>query len=111
MSSRLTLKVHSQLFASAMVALSQITGNGISLVKGIINLLSGHANLYLSLGLDLPWKNMAPGSTICDIGSGIGAVSLELAAAHLHLKLTLQDQAHILEQARHVRYRVIKSTY
>jgi hypothetical protein len=45
---------------------------------------------------------MAPGSTFCDIGSGVGGISLELAKAHSHLKLTLQDQPHILDKARDV---------
>jgi hypothetical protein len=45
---------------------------------------------------------MAPGSTFCDIGSGVGGISLELAKAHSHLRLTLQDQPHILDKARDV---------
>jgi precorrin-6B methylase 2 len=45
---------------------------------------------------------MAPGSTFCDIGSGVGGICLEIAAAQSHLKLTLQDQPHILDKARDV---------
>jgi hypothetical protein len=52
--------------------------------------------------LDFPWEKMAPGSTFCDIGGGVGGVCLELAKAHSHLKLTLQDQPHILDKAREV---------
>ena len=50
---------------------------------------------------------MLPGSTVCDIGSGVGAISIELAKAHTHLKLTLQDQPHVLEQALGVSFFVI----
>jgi len=71
-----------QRFASGMVALSEMTGTGLSLVK------------------DFPWKDMAPGSTFCDIGSGVGEVCLQLAKEHSHLKVTLQDQPHVLETAR-----------
>jgi ubiquinone/menaquinone biosynthesis C-methylase UbiE len=46
---------------------------------------------------------MAPGSTFCDIGSGVGEVCLQLAKEHSHLKVTLQDQPHVLETARGVR--------
>ena len=46
---------------------------------------------------------MESGSTFCDIGSGVGSVSIELAKAHSHLKLTLHDQPQILKQARGVR--------
>jgi tRNA1(Val) A37 N6-methylase TrmN6 len=45
---------------------------------------------------------MLPGSTVCDVGSGVGAISFELAKAYSHLKLTLQDQPHVLDQARGV---------
>jgi hypothetical protein len=85
-----------------MMALSKMTGNATSLVKGRINRLPGPANLRLTSPLDFPWKDMEPGSTFCDIGSGIGSVSLELSKEYSHLKLTLQDQPHILEQARGV---------
>jgi hypothetical protein len=46
---------------------------------------------------------MVPGSTFCDIGSGVGAISLKLAKTHSHLRLTLQDQPQILEHAQDVR--------
>jgi hypothetical protein len=46
---------------------------------------------------------MLPRCTVCDVGSGVGAISLELAKAYSHLDLTLQDQPHVMEQARSVR--------
>ncbi|KIM78300.1 hypothetical protein PILCRDRAFT_824514 [Piloderma croceum F 1598] len=73
-----------QLFASGMVALSEVTGDSASLTN------------------DFPWDTMAPRSTFCDIGSGVGGICLELAKAHSHLKLTLQDQPHILDKARNL---------
>ena len=87
-----------------MIALSKIKGDGVSLANGIIiiflfGLTNPHAPCF-SLGFS--WKDMASGSTICDVGSGLGAISLELAKTHSHLKLTLQDQPHVLEQARGV---------
>jgi hypothetical protein len=45
---------------------------------------------------------MPSGTTFCDIGGGIGTVSMPLAKAHPHLKLTLQEQPNFIEQARSV---------
>jgi len=60
-----------QIFASGMIGLSKMTGDGASVVQGF------------------PWQNMRSGSTVCNIGSGVGAISFELAKTHPHLKLTL----------------------
>jgi hypothetical protein len=84
-----------------MISLSEMQGDGVSLVKGtMIGFLLGLTDLHAPL--EFPWKDMVSGSTICDIGSGLGATSLELAKTHSHLKLTLQDQPHVLELARGV---------
>jgi ubiquinone/menaquinone biosynthesis C-methylase UbiE len=45
---------------------------------------------------------MPSGTTFCDIAGGIGSVAMPLAEAHPHLKLTLQDQPSVIEQARDV---------
>lgn len=88
-----------------MIALSKLKGDGVSLAKGMVigfllDLTDPRAPYF---PLEFSWKDMASGSTICDVGSGLGAISLELAKEHSHLKLTLQDQPHVLEQARIVR--------
>ncbi|KII84142.1 hypothetical protein PLICRDRAFT_179817 [Plicaturopsis crispa FD-325 SS-3] len=46
-----------------------------------------------------PWKDLPAGTTVCDVGGGIGILHLKLAKAYPHLQLTLQDQAHVLEEA------------
>jgi len=53
-----------------------------------------------SLVQDFPWKELPSGTTFCDIGGGIGHVSLELAKAHPHLKVTVQDLPDVIDQAR-----------
>jgi len=54
----------------------------------------------VSLVQDFPWKDMPSGSTVCDVGGGIGTVAMQLAKSHSNLKLTLQDQPTVIEQAR-----------
>lgn len=46
---------------------------------------------------------MPAGTTVCDVGAGVGAISIKLARAHPHLKITLQDISS-LEQAKKVGY-------
>lgn len=41
-------------------------------------------------------------TSVCDLGSGIGLVSLALSKAHPHLRLTLQDLPHVVEQSKAV---------
>ena len=45
---------------------------------------------------------MPAGSTVCDIGSGVGTVTLELAKVHPGLKLILQDMPSVLNYAENV---------
>ena len=55
-----------------------------------------------SAGSDFPWNDMPAGTTFCDVGGGIGGVSMALIKAHPHLKVTLQDLPNVIEQASEV---------
>ncbi|ETW76185.1 hypothetical protein HETIRDRAFT_390575 [Heterobasidion irregulare TC 32-1] len=68
-------------FQRAMGGLAKITG-----LEGVIN--------------QFPWNDLPTGTTVCDVGSGVGMVSIELARKYPNLHLTLQDLPHIMEQAR-----------
>jgi len=57
--------------------------------------IQGHA-----VTQDFPWNELSPGTTVCDVGGGIGHISMPLAKAHPHLKLKLQDLPASIEQAR-----------
>ncbi|KAK7453456.1 hypothetical protein VKT23_011729 [Stygiomarasmius scandens] len=70
-------------FDQAMVGWTRTTA-AISMVKGY------------------PWDKLPTGTTVCDIGSGVGAITLALAQGHPHLRITLQDLPDPLEQARQV---------
>jgi hypothetical protein len=58
---------------------------------------------------DFPWEDVPSGTTFCDVGGGIGSVSMELVKAHSNLKVTLQDLPCVIEQARTVSYFLILS--
>ncbi|KAI0040338.1 S-adenosyl-L-methionine-dependent methyltransferase, partial [Auriscalpium vulgare] len=69
-----------QQFHRAMGGLSKITG-----LEGVIN--------------QFPWREFPQGTTVCDVGSGVGAVSIELAKKYPNLHLTLQDLPSVITQA------------
>ncbi|KAF9260951.1 S-adenosyl-L-methionine-dependent methyltransferase [Marasmius fiardii PR-910] len=72
-----------QRFDRAMMGWSMITGS-----VAIVN--------------HFQWEKMSPGTTFCDIGSGVGTIPLSIAKAHPHLRITLQDLPEPLEQAKFV---------
>jgi ubiquinone/menaquinone biosynthesis C-methylase UbiE len=57
-------------------------------------------NLQIHVRTEFPWHDLPKGATICDVGGGIGYVSLELANAYPDLKIVLQDLPQTIEQAR-----------
>ncbi|KAK1233236.1 hypothetical protein PQX77_003608 [Marasmius sp. AFHP31] len=70
-----------QRFDKAMMGWSRVTGS-----TSMVN--------------NFPWTTMPLGTTLCDIGSGVGTVPLAIAKAHPHLSITLQDLPESLEQAK-----------
>ncbi|KAK7691573.1 hypothetical protein QCA50_004972 [Cerrena zonata] len=47
-----------------------------------------------------PWKDLAPKSTVCDLGSGLGHVSMHIAKACPQINIVLQDLPNTIEQAK-----------
>ncbi|KAF5361557.1 hypothetical protein D9757_008382 [Collybiopsis confluens] len=47
-----------------------------------------------------PWESKHKDTTVCDVGSGNGWVSIGLLRAQPHLKVILQDQPQVIETAR-----------
>ena len=51
---------------------------------------------------EFPWDALAPGASVCDVGSGVGAVMESLATRHPHIHVTLQDLPVVIDRARAV---------
>lgn len=49
---------------------------------------------------DFPWGSLGDGATVCDVGGGIGTITMQLAKAHPNLRLKLQDTPERIEQAQ-----------
>lgn len=50
--------------------------------------------------VDFPWGELPPGTTVCDVGGGIGSLTIELAKQYSHLQLKLQDLPDCIAQAK-----------
>ncbi len=37
------------------------------------------------------WSTLRDGATVCDVGGGIGVISMQLVEAHPNLRIVLQD--------------------
>jgi hypothetical protein len=53
--------------------------------------------------LAYPWKNLAPGSLVVDVGGGVGSVTLVLAKAFPELKFVVQDTPQTIKDGHVVR--------
>lgn len=49
---------------------------------------------------EFPWESLHDGATVCDLGGGIGAISMQLADAHHNLRIVLQDLPSQIEMAK-----------
>ncbi|KAH6888349.1 S-adenosyl-L-methionine-dependent methyltransferase [Coprinopsis sp. MPI-PUGE-AT-0042] len=64
--------------------------------------MSGYSNAIEAESVvnDYPWHELPDGSTVCDIGGGLGHMSIALARAHPNLEFTVQDLPQQIQQAR-----------
>ncbi|KAI0077246.1 S-adenosyl-L-methionine-dependent methyltransferase [Panus rudis PR-1116 ss-1] len=51
---------------------------------------------------DFPWDQLPAGTSICDVGGGVGHVVMHLALTFKQLNVVLQDQPHTIEQAKRI---------
>ncbi|KAF9563367.1 S-adenosyl-L-methionine-dependent methyltransferase [Agrocybe pediades] len=49
---------------------------------------------------EFPWKELGDGATVCDVGAGVGNITMQLAKAYPSLQLILQDLPERVKQAR-----------
>jgi hypothetical protein len=49
--------------------------------------------------LDFPWENLPKGTTVCDVGGGVGNISIQLAKSYPAINLILQDLPQQLQVA------------
>ncbi|KAK0441263.1 O-methyltransferase-domain-containing protein [Desarmillaria tabescens] len=49
---------------------------------------------------EYPWVTLRDGATMCDVGGGIGSISMQLAEAYPHLRIVLQDLPAPIQNAK-----------
>lgn len=57
-------------------------------------------DLMADFPLGFPFKQLPPGSTVCDLGGGFGHVSMHIAKACPQLRIVLQDQPGTIAAAK-----------
>ena len=50
--------------------------------------------------IEYPWADLSPQTTVCDVGGGVGGVSMQLARCHPNLNFVVQDLPENVERAR-----------
>lgn len=55
--------------------------------------------LLLTLPIDYPWQDLPENASVCDVGGGIGHISMQLHKAHPNLQIVLQDLPQTIQQA------------
>ena len=82
-------------WGSAIEASSVITGISPFIVKKFISFI------FISIqSAEFPWKELGDGASVCDVGGGIGNITLQLAKAYPNLNLKLQDLPERILQAK-----------
>ena len=84
-----------------MTAFGQAIGAHAVATGAYYLLQSVNTNLFNRL-LEYPWHDLPAESSVCDVGSGVGTVTLELAKTYPHMKLILQDMPSVLKYAQEV---------
>ena len=60
-----------------------------------------HLAIFISVpSAEFPWKELGDNASVCDVGGGIGNITLQLAKAYPTLDLILQDQPECILQAK-----------
>ena len=49
---------------------------------------------------DYPWQDLPENATVCDVGGGIGHITMQLHRSHPKLQLILQDLPKTIQQAQ-----------
>lgn len=48
------------------------------------------------------WSDLPNGTTIVDVGGGVGSASMEISRAHPHLKFVVQDLPQVVQRGQEV---------
>ena len=61
-----------------------------------------HVYFTLSGFAGYRWEELPPGTKICDLGGGLGHVSMHIAQTYSHVHVVLQDLPNTIAEAKHV---------
>ncbi|KAF9563374.1 S-adenosyl-L-methionine-dependent methyltransferase [Agrocybe pediades] len=74
------------------------THRGARFARGLIGCVVAFESRAVVHGY--PWKDLGQNAVVCDLGSGVGTMSMELAKEHPNLQFVLHDTPQRLKQAK-----------
>jgi len=60
------------------------------------NIATGSESTYSQY----PWGGLKDGASVCDVGSGLGSITIQLAKTYPSLRIKLQDREDVIERAK-----------
>lgn len=70
-----------------------------AVINGKLRPMFSDQFFLLNITTEFPWGSLPEGTTICDVGGGVGNISTQLANSYPALRLILQDLPHQLKIA------------
>ena len=49
---------------------------------------------------EYPWGGLEDGASVCDVGGGVGAITVQLAKTYPNLRIKLQDREDVIQRAK-----------
>lgn len=94
-----------QIFQKAMAGYSNLKGTHLLPKRLSLRRTLGSVRFYTEIQYTVyNWSSLPAGSTLCDVGSGMGHIAMDIYREFPQLRPVVQDLPNVIEQGREVRW-------